>query len=112
MRKRILIPALFFIGFTACEKQEMPVKFKEIDEAGLARFTIDNHTGKDVATFTTELTWLSKDEKTLRVDTVNYGMKDKSKAFLKTGDGIFIVQKAPEGTTSATAQILEYKVLE
>lgn len=111
MFKRLMILMLFFTGLTACEQEEMQVKFLEINDAGIATFTIENTTEKDITSLTTELTYFSEFDRAIMIDTVDHAMKDRSKAFLKAGEETFITQQVPEGTISATGKVLNYELM-
>ena len=112
MFKRSFIMVLLLAGLTACENEELPVEFLDINDTGVATFTMENETGKDVASFNIELTYLSEDNRTLKIDTVNYSVKDKSQPFVKAEEQTYLTQEVPDGTTSATGKVLNYQVME
>ena len=111
MFKKSFIIALLLIGFTACEREDLPVKFLEINDGGVATFTVENKIEKDVASLTTTFTYFSEENRILKIDTVDYAMQDKSQAFLPAGRETYIGQKVPEGTTSASGEIINYEVM-
>lgn len=100
------------LNLSACEDEKVSIEFEDINDAGIARFEIENNTEKNIRSFTTELTYLSEDDRALRIDTVDYSVRDKTRPFVKAGEETFIVQKVPEGTVSARGRILNFQVME
>ncbi len=103
---------LCLTGFTACEKEDLPVKFIDINDTGLARFEVKNKTGQDVATLTAEFTYFSEFDRAIMIDTVDYRMKNRQRAFLKAGEETSLVQKVPEATVSATGRVLKFEFVD
>ena len=100
------------LAILACTTEEIPVKFKEVNDSGIARFSIKNNTEQDVASFSIKLTYFSDSDQALKIDTVDYAIRDRAKAFVKAGDETFIVQKAPAGTVSAIGKVLSFETMQ
>jgi hypothetical protein len=92
----------------SCQSSSNEVELLEINDNGIAIFTVKNTTDEDLTGIGVELVYMNADDEVIKVDTVHYNMADNatSPVFLEAGGQTTISQRAPENTTKASGKII------
>lgn len=108
MKLNTLSIFILLLVLKMCDVSDSNVKFNGIRN-GLAHFEVENRTKFDIMAMDIELTYKAANRSILLVDTVTYSATNPDgspNVFLKAEFNTPIVQRAPEGTKSASGRVI------
>lgn len=82
-------------------------------QIGVALFTVENNTAKDIYSIVFEVRLFAEDKSILKIDTVSYSNTSSTEGntlpFLKSGEETFFPYSLTKQTVKASAKVLSYE---
>ncbi len=104
-RKSLLLLFFFLTLMISCQIfSDYNVRLEEINEEGIAIFSVLNNTSKDILSIDFELKYFNAEKEIIKIDTVHYS--SISGVFLKAKGQTIIAQTVPRNTNKASAKII------